>query len=116
MTKSQIFKTAHQLAKTFTGNYSACLSLALSEVYESLNSTETIETYETVKPLTEENKIQKFTNRHGRLMIEVKINNKNYALEVYEEDTKEEQEEEFFFEYSENEYSKKAFNLITESI
>ncbi len=38
MTQSQIFTAAHKLAKTYEGNYSACLSLALREVYESLNS------------------------------------------------------------------------------
>jgi len=36
-TKSQIFKAAHQLAKSFTGNYSACFALALTDVYASIN-------------------------------------------------------------------------------
>ena len=35
MTKSQIFTAAHQLAKTFEGDYSACFALALREVRQS---------------------------------------------------------------------------------
>ena len=38
MSKSEIFKTAHKLAKTFEGNYSACLSMALKEVYAKIKS------------------------------------------------------------------------------
>ncbi|MBC2303357.1 hypothetical protein [Listeria booriae] len=33
MTKQEIFKAAHKLAKTFEGNYSACFALALRTVY-----------------------------------------------------------------------------------
>lgn len=36
MTNSELFTAAHKLAKTFEGDYSACFSLALSEVYASL--------------------------------------------------------------------------------
>lgn len=38
MSKAQIFKLAHKLAKTFEGNYSACLSMALKEVYAKIKS------------------------------------------------------------------------------
>lgn len=43
MNKSQIFKAAHQLAKEFTGNYSARFALALRQVYQSLKSVNHIE-------------------------------------------------------------------------
>ncbi|MGL5383074.1 MAG: hypothetical protein ACRDCC_06310 [Culicoidibacterales bacterium] len=33
MTKSQLFKSAHKLAKTFVGSYQACFSLALKTLY-----------------------------------------------------------------------------------
>lgn len=33
MTKAEIFKAAHKLAKTFEGNYKACFALALKQVY-----------------------------------------------------------------------------------
>ena len=33
MNKSEIFKAAHALARTFEGNYSACFSLALKIIY-----------------------------------------------------------------------------------
>ncbi len=33
MTKSEIFKAAHKLAKSFEGDYRACFALALKEVY-----------------------------------------------------------------------------------
>jgi hypothetical protein len=33
LTKSEIFKAAHKLAKTFEGNYKACFALALKQVY-----------------------------------------------------------------------------------
>ena len=39
MTKSEIFKAAHKLAKTFIGNYKACFSLAIREVLSSLKNT-----------------------------------------------------------------------------
>lgn len=39
MTNAQIFTAAHKLAKTFQGNYSACLSLALRNIYATLKST-----------------------------------------------------------------------------
>lgn len=32
MSKSEMFKAAHKLAKTFTGNYRACFALALREL------------------------------------------------------------------------------------
>jgi len=38
MTNAQIFKAAHKLAKTFTGDYRACFSLALRDVYASLST------------------------------------------------------------------------------
>ena len=38
MTQSQIFIAAHKLAKTFEGNYSACLSLALSQIYSDMKN------------------------------------------------------------------------------
>jgi hypothetical protein len=41
MTRSQIFTAAHKLAKTFTGDYSACFALALTEVYASLKAPKT---------------------------------------------------------------------------
>jgi oligoendopeptidase F len=37
-TKSEIFKAAHKLAKTFIGNYAACFSLALTEIYSQLKN------------------------------------------------------------------------------
>lgn len=36
MTKGNIMKLAHKNAKTYVGNYSACLSLALKEIYTSI--------------------------------------------------------------------------------
>jgi len=39
MTKSEIFKAAHKLAKTFEGNYRACFSLALREVLATSKET-----------------------------------------------------------------------------
>lgn len=36
MTKQEIFKAAHKLAKTLTGNYSARLSYALKTIYRSI--------------------------------------------------------------------------------
>lgn len=38
MTKSEIFKAAHKLAKTFEGDYQACFSLALKTVYANMES------------------------------------------------------------------------------
>jgi len=38
MNKAQIFKLAHRLAKTFEGDYKACLSMALKEVYSKIKS------------------------------------------------------------------------------
>lgn len=38
MSKSDIFKLAHRLAKTFEGDYKACLSMALKEVYSKIKS------------------------------------------------------------------------------
>ena len=35
MTKSELFKAAHALAKTFVGNYRACFVMALAEIRES---------------------------------------------------------------------------------
>ena len=35
MNKKEIFKAAHKLAKTFEGNYSACFSMALKEIYST---------------------------------------------------------------------------------
>ncbi len=34
MTRSEIFKKAHKLAKSFVGNYLACFSLALKTIYK----------------------------------------------------------------------------------
>jgi len=34
MTKQEIFKAAHKLARTFEGNYSACFKLALISIYK----------------------------------------------------------------------------------
>ena len=34
MTRSEIFKKAHKLAKSFVGNYAACFSLALKTIYK----------------------------------------------------------------------------------
>lgn len=39
MTASQIFKKAHKIAKTLIGNYSACMSYALKEVYREIKET-----------------------------------------------------------------------------
>lgn len=36
MTKSEIFKAAHKMAKTFVGAYVACFALALKSVYKSI--------------------------------------------------------------------------------
>lgn len=36
MTKSEIFKAAHKMAKTFVGSYVACFALALKSVYKSI--------------------------------------------------------------------------------
>ena len=36
MTRSEIFKAAHKLAKTFVGSYVACFALALKSVYKSI--------------------------------------------------------------------------------
>lgn len=36
MTKAEIFKQAHKMAKSFEGNYRACFSLALKEIFLSL--------------------------------------------------------------------------------
>ena len=38
MNKSQIFKKAHELAKEFTGNYSARFALALKSIYKNLKA------------------------------------------------------------------------------
>ena len=38
MTKQQIFKAAHALAKTFVGSYVACFALALKTVYAELKA------------------------------------------------------------------------------
>lgn len=38
MTKSMIFKAAHKLAKTFTGDYSARLSMALKLVWSEIKN------------------------------------------------------------------------------
>lgn len=40
MTNAQIFTAAHKLAKKHTGDYSACLSLALKNVYAGLRKGE----------------------------------------------------------------------------
>jgi hypothetical protein len=42
MTKSEIFKAAHKLAKTFEGNYTACFVLALAEVRNNNNNEYTL--------------------------------------------------------------------------
>jgi len=42
MTKSQIFTAAHKMAKTFEGNYSACLSLALTQIYSDMKKKTTL--------------------------------------------------------------------------
>jgi hypothetical protein len=36
MSKSEIFKAAHKMAKSFEGHYSACFALALREIYASM--------------------------------------------------------------------------------
>lgn len=42
MTKSEIFKTAHKLARTFEGDYQARFALALKEVYASLKTAKVV--------------------------------------------------------------------------
>lgn len=37
-TKKEIFIQAHKMAKTFTGNYSACFSLALKEIFQAIKT------------------------------------------------------------------------------
>ena len=39
MTRSEIFKKAHKLAKSFTGNYVARFALALRTIYKELKTT-----------------------------------------------------------------------------
>lgn len=43
MTNSQIFTAAHKLAKTFEGNYSACLKMALIDIYFKLKTNPIVE-------------------------------------------------------------------------
>ena len=43
MTKAQIFKAAHKMAKTFIGAYSACLSLALKTIYAAMKNAKTVQ-------------------------------------------------------------------------
>jgi len=38
ISKKEIFSKAHQMAKTFEGNYRACFSLALKEIYSAINA------------------------------------------------------------------------------
>lgn len=37
-TKKEIFIQAHKMAKTFTGNYQACFSLALKEIFQAIKT------------------------------------------------------------------------------
>jgi len=46
MNKSNIMKAAHKLAKTFSGDYRACLSMALREVYKAIKSIVAKQQYE----------------------------------------------------------------------
>lgn len=48
ITKSQLFKNAHSMAKTMTGNYAACLKLALIELYQAIKD-QAVELVEAVK-------------------------------------------------------------------
>lgn len=45
MNKSQIFRNAHRLAKSYVGNYSACFALALTEVYASMKEAKQTEEF-----------------------------------------------------------------------
>lgn len=47
MTKSNIMKAAHKLAKTFSGDYRACLALAMKEVYAVVRKLTAKKEYET---------------------------------------------------------------------
>lgn len=58
MTRSQIFTAAHKLAKTYTGNYSACFALALTEVYASLKNVPTCK-FPTFKEYGREDRAEK---------------------------------------------------------
>jgi len=56
--------------------------------------------------------IEKYTNQYGNKMVETVINGTSYDIEIFENDTKEDIEENFFFEFGESEESRKAFKLL----
>ena len=75
-----------------------------------------METYKTFKSSNEENKVEAFLNQHNNILVLVVVNNKEYSIEYFDDESEEERTDDFYFEYGTNENSTKAIELINSFI
>lgn len=75
-----------------------------------------METYKTFKSSNEENKVESFLNQNDEILYLVVVSGTEYSLEYFEDETAEERRGDFLAEYSENENSLKAIELIEAAI
>ena len=75
-----------------------------------------METYKTFKSTKNENEVQSFLNQRNEIQIIVLIENKEFGLTFYADETIEERTNDFLAEYGKNENSLKAIELINKFI
>ena len=71
-----------------------------------------LQNYETFKSSNENGKVEAFINQRNNITVLVVLNNKEYSLEYFDDETEEERTDDFLSEYSNTEEAKKAIELI----